>query len=235
MRRGSLAISIALVLVALPARALAACQLERYAELPVTMAGTEPLIVGSINGVNAAFIADSGSFFSALSEESAKRFKLHLNSMPGGMEVRGLGGAADARSAVARDFTLAGWSSGTLHNVEFVVVGNSFAAVAAGLIGQNVLGQADTEYDLANGVIRLFHTKGCRDRSLAYWQQSGAVAVVELANTSALSLAPNDAASTCAWPRPTPTRQADRPGSLDSHSSSRPTAHQGTDRSCLTK
>jgi predicted aspartyl protease len=187
MRRGSLGVSIALVLVALPARVSAACQLERYAELPVTMAGTAPLIAGSINGVDALFIADSGSFFSALSDESAKRFKLRLNSIPGGLEVRGLGGAADARSTVARDFTLAGWSAGTLHNVEFVVVGNSFAGAAAGLIGQNVLGHADTEYDLANGVIRLFHSKGCADRSMAYWQESGAIAVVDIANTSVLS------------------------------------------------
>src|SRR6202158_945112 len=65
MRRGLLGVSIALVLVALPAPAPAACQIERYAELPVTMAGTAPLIAGSIDGVDALFIADSGLFFSA--------------------------------------------------------------------------------------------------------------------------------------------------------------------------
>lgn len=187
MRRGSLAVSVALLLAAVAAPASAGCQLVQYAQLPVTMAGTAPLIAGAINGVGALFIADSGASFSALSDESARRFKLRLDSMPVRMEVRGLGGAADARRAVARDFTLAGWSGGRLHDVDFVVVGNSFAGAAAGLIGQNVLGQADAEYDLANGVIKLFHSSGCADRSLAYWQQSGAIGVIETENTSTLS------------------------------------------------
>jgi tetratricopeptide (TPR) repeat protein len=188
MQLGSAAVWIALMLASLPARARAGCQIERYAQLPVTMAGTRPLIAGSINGVGAFFIADSGSLFSALSEQSAKRLKLHLNSMPGGMEVRGLGGAAaGARIARVRELTLAGWSGGTLHNVDFVVIGNSFAGTAAGLIGQDVLGHADSEYDLGNGVIRLFHSQGCSDRSMAYWQQGGASAVLDIGYTSALS------------------------------------------------
>jgi tetratricopeptide (TPR) repeat protein/predicted aspartyl protease len=188
MRLSSAAIWIVLVLAALPARTRAGCQIERYAQLPVTMAGARPLIAGSINGVDAFFIADSGSFFSALSDESARRLKLHLNSMPRGMEVRGLGGAAaDARIAWVRELTLAGWSGGTLHNVDFVVIGNFFAGTAAGLIGQDVLGHADSEYDLGNGVIRLFHSRGCSDRSMAYWQQGGAFAVLDIGYTSALS------------------------------------------------
>ena len=77
MRRRSLGFSIAFVLVTLPARGPAACKLERYAELPVTMAGTKPLIAGSINGIDALFIADSGAFFSMLSYESAKKFLRH--------------------------------------------------------------------------------------------------------------------------------------------------------------
>lgn len=187
MRRGPWAISIALLLAPVPAPASSGCQLAQYAQLPVTMSGTAPLIAGSINGIDALFIADSGSFFSALSAESAQRFKLRLDSLPGGMQVLGVGGAADARRAIAREFTLAGWGAGTLHNMEFVVVGNAVAGAAAGLIGQNLLGRDDAEYDLANGVIRLFHSKGCADRSMAYWQQSGAVGVIEIASTSAFS------------------------------------------------
>ena len=185
MRSKSCGLLIALVLAHAPGHAGAACQVVQYAELPVTMVDTRPFITGSINGVSAFFVADSGAFFSMLSRESAEKFNLALGPLPIGIFVEGVGGAADARSAKARDFSLKGLN-GTFHNVQFIVGGNAFAAGSAGLIGQNVLGRGDTEFDLANGFIRLFHAKDCVNRGMAYWHGSADVAVVGIKYTSGL-------------------------------------------------
>jgi tetratricopeptide (TPR) repeat protein len=184
MHSKAFAFSTALVLATLSGHASAACQVVVYAELPVTMVGTKPLIAGSVNGVDALFIADSGAFFSTLSLESAEKFKLSVGPLPVGLEVRGVGGAADARMAKAKDFSLKGLGTGTFHNVEFVVGGNAFATGSAGVIGQNVLGRADTEFDLANGFIRLFHAKDCVNRVMAYWHGTADVAMVGIKHTS---------------------------------------------------
>ncbi len=65
-----------------------------------------------------------------------------------------------------RQFTLAGVP---IPGLEFLVGGSENGDETVGLLGQNVLGFADVEYDLANGVIRLFDAKGCAGKSLAYW------------------------------------------------------------------
>ena len=164
------ALQVCCLLAAAPSMLLAAeCKLSKYAELPVTMVDTRPMIAGSINGVDGVFLADSGSFFSMLTRESAEKFKLRLGPDPAGLEVRGATGGVGVRETRARDFMLAGF--GLAHNVDFLVAGSDFAGGADGIIGQNLLGFADTEYDLGNGVIRLFHASDCGKRMLAYWSQ----------------------------------------------------------------
>jgi len=150
---------------------------------------TRPFATGSINGVDAVFLVDSGAFFSMLTYESAEKYKLKLGMLPVGMQIRGVGGAARAQLAIVKDFTLTGFSgSRVIHNVEFIVSGNSDpTSGAAGLIGQNLIGGADTEYDLANGFIRLFRAKDCSDRSMAYWHGTTDVAVVDIESRTALA------------------------------------------------
>jgi hypothetical protein len=58
----------------LPIDAFPACSLEKYAELPVTMNGRQPIIEGSINGTAATFLADSGGFYSLLWTDRLGRF-----------------------------------------------------------------------------------------------------------------------------------------------------------------
>ncbi len=163
----------ALLLLICGSRALAACQLARYAELPVTISNGRAYVSGSVNGVDTRFFADSGAFFSIISAEAARRFNLRLEPLPGGMEVRGIDGGGDYYLGRAKEFSLAGM--GDFHDVEFIVGGNAFAADSAGILGQNVIGHADTEYDFANGVMRLLRSKGCAHANLAYWQKGGDV------------------------------------------------------------
>ena len=158
--------------------AQAACQITRYAELPVTMQGLRPVVTGSLNGIEGEFLTDTGAFFSMISQSTAERLKLRPQPLPGSIEVRGASGAAPVGLVTIKELSLNGFGSG--HRVDFLVGGNSVMEGLMGIIGQNVIGQADTEFDLAGGAIRLFHTKDCKESNLAYWHGKDPVAIVPL-------------------------------------------------------
>lgn len=144
------------------------CTVTVIGQLPVTMDGLRPLIQAKINGQPATFIADSGAFYSAISPGSAREFALPLRPAPPGLFVTGVGGSATVEIATVRNFGIAG---ADLSNIEFIVGGSEFGEV--GLLGQNVLGLADVEYDLPHGNIRLMRASNCGSRNLAYWLQPG--------------------------------------------------------------
>lgn len=142
------------------------CTIARSADIPVTMSGLRPMVHAQINGQDALLLADSGAFFSTLTQAAAEKFHLPYMQFPG-LYIEGVGGREAARVVRVRKFTLVGaqWS-----DVEFFVAGGSFAGEAVGLLGQNVFRIADVEYDLANGVMRLVKPKGdCKQTALAYW------------------------------------------------------------------
>ncbi|MFI4936467.1 MAG: aspartyl protease family protein [Caulobacterales bacterium] len=168
----------ALGLALLAGPALADCTLGKIAELPVAMSpGGQPLVSAKINGVDGKFIADTGGFFSMLTPASATKFGLHAGPMPGGDRVGGITGEASVKLARANDFTVLGV---TFHAVDFLVGEHALGPEADGLLGQNLLSAVDAEYDLANGVIRLFKPMGCGSKALAYWAQDGAFSTLAI-------------------------------------------------------
>src|SRR2546429_819099 len=87
------------------AAAAGSCVLARLAELPVTMAGTRPLVHAAINGTDALFLADSGGFFSSLTTAAARGFKLSLHPAPFRYEMRGIGRPARPPPTHGKNFT----------------------------------------------------------------------------------------------------------------------------------
>jgi len=167
MRKRTVIAALGLLLAPLATqRASAACGVATIAELPVTMVDMRPEVGAKINGADARFIADSGAFFNMITTPSAAEFHLRLRPAPTNIRVTGLGGSAEVTATTVAEFTLGGVSA---RNVDFFVGGGEMGSDAVGVLGQNVLGLADTEYDLANGVIRLMRSQGCGDYSLAYW------------------------------------------------------------------
>jgi len=175
----------AVLFFGLPSLALADCRVEKYAELPVMMNGRQPIVEGTINGAAASFVADSGAFFSTLWADRVDRFKLQFRNKAELFRLTGASGEVSAHRTTVDDFSLRGLGADALHHVQFLVVGSSIGN-EDGVIGQNILGRADAEYDLANGVIRLFHTTGCEKYSLAYWHGNSPVSAMSIRPTTDL-------------------------------------------------
>jgi tetratricopeptide (TPR) repeat protein/predicted aspartyl protease len=169
LKRSALATIAVLGAFAVTGHALAACTVGRIAELPVTMAGMRPVISAKVNDADARFLADSGAFYSMLSPAGAAQLGLKLHPAPITMRVTGVGGDARIWVATVKRFTLA---EVPIPDAEFFVGGSEPGEDVVGVVGQNVLAVEDTEYDLANGVIRLMHPNGCGGKVLAYWARS---------------------------------------------------------------
>jgi predicted aspartyl protease/Flp pilus assembly protein TadD len=163
--------------VALPASAETKCSVGQMLQLPVTMSGLRPMVPARINGHDVKFIVDSGAFYSNISPGSAAELGLKLSDAPGNMRVIGIGGETRISIARVKDF---GLGEANLHNIEFMVGGGEMGGT--GLLGQNVLGIGDVEYDLAGGAIRLMKSKNCGNVNLAYWaaEKKLAVSVIEI-------------------------------------------------------
>ena len=154
------------VCAASAAPAPGSCVVERWAQLPVTMNGTRPLVHAAINGTDALFLADSGAFYSSLTTAAASEFKLTLHPAPFGYQVRGVGGESRTWLTEVKIFTIFG---AAVPHVEFLVLPNDIGNGEAGILGQNVFRISDVEYDLANGVIRMVRPRDCKNTTLAYW------------------------------------------------------------------
>jgi tetratricopeptide (TPR) repeat protein len=159
--------------------ARAGCELQTVAELPVAMHGLRATVTAKINGQDAVFGVDSGAFFSSINRVSVAQYGLKLGPAPFGLNVRGIGGAAAQVDATnVQDFLFGGR---LYHRVDFIVLGDNLVSEGAGLIGQNVLGGVDVEYDLADGAIRLFKPNGCGfDAGLAYWAGAQPFSVIDI-------------------------------------------------------
>lgn len=153
----------------------AACQLGKLLELKVTMQGTQPFTDVGINGRFLPFIVDSGAFFSAMSVGTAQELSLPLSYTP--LRMAGIGGeAGTVYVARVKSLDLAGVP---LHDMEFLVGGSETGS--GGLLGQNILGVGDVEYDLGHGAIRLMRPAGCSaNDNLAYWAGQAPVSDLEI-------------------------------------------------------
>jgi len=176
-------IVLSLVLAGLAAPggpAFAACVLGKVGELAVTMAGLTPTISAKIDGRPLKMVVDTGAFFSMLTPQAAVRLGLKVVPTPADMGdyIEGLGGPQRVGVATAKSFTLMGDS---FHDADFTVGAPQLGGWTDGLLGENILGYADVELDLANGVIRLFKPEGCNDDvDLAYWAPAGGYSSIRI-------------------------------------------------------
>ncbi|MCK9686956.1 aspartyl protease family protein [Scleromatobacter humisilvae] len=155
----------------------AGCSIGTVA-LPVKMVGTRAIATVGINGTQVPLLVDTGAFFSFLTEAAAQQLGLRTRALPGDIRVQGLTGSVAARLTTVDHLKLL---DGDMPGMEFIVGGNEAGSGAMGLLGRNILGAMDTEYDLAHGVIRfVVPGDGCEKANMAYWAGDTPVAMVEL-------------------------------------------------------
>jgi tetratricopeptide (TPR) repeat protein/predicted aspartyl protease len=131
-----------------------------------------------LNGTQVSMLVDSGAFFSLLTDATASQLDLRLRRLPEGMRIQGYTGRLHARLTRVSKVDFNGVE---IPNIEFLVGVNELGAGIMGVLGRNFLSMADTEYDLAHGVVRLMFPKGeCQNFDFAYWAGSAPVNVVPL-------------------------------------------------------
>lgn len=161
-----------------PAGAATRCKLMMYPPVPVRMDNLQPVIAAKLNGADAQFVVDTGSFFDFLSPAAAAQFKLPLTYAPPGYFVTGVGGSSVLpQIAKAKTFSVAGITG---HDAQFLVGANDFQDGIAGILGQNIFRLADVEYDFADGVLRFIKPEHCGGEVLAYWATTQPIASVGL-------------------------------------------------------
>jgi len=144
--------------------AVAGCNIEQLAALPVTVLDGQPLITAKLAGRETRFIVDSGAFYSMISPATARAFDLHVDPAPPWFRVYGIGGSTSTAFTTVKDLQLA---QVHIPKTDFIVGGTDTGH--AGLIGRNILGLRDVEYDLKHGIVRLVTATACKGVDLAYW------------------------------------------------------------------
>lgn len=162
-------------MLAAPMPSASKCRAEVIAQLPVTMVGRQPMVDARFGDKAARFILDSGAFYSTISRASAEEYGLKVDVAPPGFHLVGVGGAMSAGITETDTASLAGIK---LPKVLFIVGGSDMGV--AGMLGQNILGIADIEYDLPHGAVRLMKTTGCARTGLAYWAGDKPYTMLEL-------------------------------------------------------
>jgi predicted aspartyl protease/tetratricopeptide (TPR) repeat protein len=151
------------------------CAIETM-DIPVRLIDHRPVATVQLNGVEVPMLVDSGAFYSMMSAATAAQLNLKLRRPPNGFTIQGHAGAVEALRVTTVDEV--GLQLATLKKVDFFVGGNELNAGIMGILGRNFLSAADTEYDLAHGVLRLVFPKGdCEKANLAYW--AGDAPVIE--------------------------------------------------------
>ena len=167
------------------APAWADCKLNQIIELPVTMIGTRPSVILYINGQPAKFMIDSGADISTIDTTAATALGLNpamVDDNPRG-SIRGVGGSAQFSLTTIKSFGLT--KDVSLGEVTMLAVPGSGGPGVVGLLGENILGFADIEYDLPHGAIRFFRQTGCQGANLGYWS-NGAAVEIDLTHTGKL-------------------------------------------------
>jgi predicted aspartyl protease len=177
LRRSLLVAQLMLGFGIVPVHAADDCKVNKV-DLPVTLSGMRPVISAKINGLDTSFLVTSGAFYSMISPAAAARYNLKLRPISKEMKINAGFGDKEMQRATVNELAL---GELVLPNRELVVGTYSGEAGNIGMLGQEILGAFDVEYDLANGIIRLFQVQGCEHAMLAYWvKPDQAYSIVDL-------------------------------------------------------
>jgi clan AA aspartic protease (TIGR02281 family) len=171
--------SIAIVLAA-PSLAVAAasnCKMVQIADWPVPLERGHLIVDGAINDQKIGIMLDTGATRSLILRSATERLGL-TRKVARGYRMFGVGGETYVEAADVDEFKIGQF---TRKNWRVLVAGErDFGRDVAFLLGEDFLYQADVEFDLAHGAVRLFQPKDCDGVSLAYWATTEGASEVDI-------------------------------------------------------
>jgi len=149
---------------------LAKCTLTRLAEWPVRLDRGHLVVDGSINGQKIGVMLDTGAD-TFLFRSATDRLGL-AHHVARGHRGFGIGGETYVEETLVDDVRI-----GELNrrNWRMLVAGErSFGDNINLVLGEDFFEQADVEFDVPHGAVRLFRAEGCEGAALGYWAAQGA-------------------------------------------------------------
>ena len=131
---------------------------------------------GAIDGQPVKILFDTGAAISMMPLAEAKRLNLTMSRL-NGVRLYGVGGDTAAYDANVKELTV---DKFTTRNLALVVGGDEYAKLGASLVlGDDFFSQRDVEFDLREGVVRMFRSEGCTPPQLVYWGAAYSQATIE--------------------------------------------------------
>ena len=144
----------------------AECKLVETAEFHVDPNSAAPIVDGEINGQPVKIMFDIGAAVSIVPVSEARRLGLRMSRLSG-YRMYGFGGDTAAYDANINELKLGAFKVG---NLELVAAGDQDAKFPVSLLlGDDFFSRTDVEFDLRDGVVRLFEPQGCTPPQLIYW------------------------------------------------------------------
>ena len=143
------------------------------------MDGNQPLVDASINGHPVRFLVDLGSSNTFISRSGAKALGLTPHRLSN-VTLYGAGGGEVPSETIIDDLKIGNMYA---HKTDMLVLGAGLKSNRyVGLLGADILLQADIEFDLAEGAIRIFKPQGCDGDQVVYWNKAYSLASIVPSN-----------------------------------------------------
>ncbi len=175
MRRVLLvALLLMLLMPSRVARPAPACETTRVATIPLTVVDGRMLLALTVNGRPATFQLDTGAALSLVTPEAVRRLALARDRWIAST-VAGIGGVERRSVANAGSILLGGIAlrERTSPHGPILAVGTLAAPQVGGhpidgLLGRDLLGAFDAEFDLAKSTVALWRVRNCAGRFLPW-------------------------------------------------------------------
>ncbi len=169
-------IALSTICLTWAASGFATCKVLRVAEIPVAIDHNRAFIDAQINGQDIKVLVDTGAGMSFLWQNEAERLGLPMREAVR-VHMYGVGGEAKTFAAIAKRFQMGSFVG---DQIDFAVIGTMTDARRAPLVlGDDFFSHFTTEFDLANGVIRLFRPEDCQPAQVLYWSNTYSLAELD--------------------------------------------------------
>ena len=155
--------------------ASADCNLVETAEFHVDPNSASPVVDGEINGHPVRILFDTGSSTSIVPVAEARRLNLTMSRISGA-RMYGIGGDTAVYDTVVGELKIGAFKTSNLH---LEAAGDEDAKSDVSMIlGNDFFSRTDVEFDLHEGLVRMFEPHDCTPPQLVYWNEAYSQATI---------------------------------------------------------